>query len=151
MSDTKRTSGIDTLRAAVRLFNDTREDAIDSYTPWELLRMAEAHQRSGWDIYPDQWSKQQRDRAAAYALAPSFNDRGEPIEAKVSKAKKFLAVDCNACGAAVGAPCSVKCDCGPECIDPLCEVIREATARGEMFCGGSSRELVALQKAALAA
>lgn len=144
MSETKRTTGIEALRYCVRLFNDTREDAIDGYTPRELLRIAAAHQSSGWDIYPDQWSKQQRDRAAKYGTTPTFSDRGEPIEAEISRGKSFLAIDCDACGAKAGAVCSFACDHGPECTDPICEETSEATDRGQMFCGGGSREAYAL-------
>ncbi len=75
---TRVLSGIELLRRAVALFNDTREDAIDGYSPAELMRIAEAHAQSGWDAYPDQWSKAQRDAAAKHGTVPRFNDNGEP-------------------------------------------------------------------------
>lgn len=72
-------SGADELRQIVRAMNDTRESAMDGYSAPEIVRMFQCMQRSGWDFYPDQWTKGQRDAAALLGHVPKFDDDGRPL------------------------------------------------------------------------
>ncbi len=49
-------NGIDELRAAVRLFNNCREDFNQEWTAEGLLMLYRAYKRCGWDIAPDEWT-----------------------------------------------------------------------------------------------
>lgn len=52
-------TGIEELRKAVNVFNNTRESAIDSYTAEQLILIYRAYKRSEWDITPDAWTQEE--------------------------------------------------------------------------------------------
>lgn len=67
--------GLDELRRATRLFERTSLYVVDSCTVEELLNIARACWASDWDLFPDQWSKEQVARAALNAEPPRFEER----------------------------------------------------------------------------
>lgn len=76
-------TGIDRLRAAVKLFNQCSEDFNDCFTLEELVRLSIAHRHCGWDFYPDQWTSEQIKAVLAIGELPDWNDDLTP---KVPKA-----------------------------------------------------------------
>lgn len=74
-------TGIERLRAAVRLFGDCREDFLSRFTVQELLKIHAAWRASDWEILPDRWSATQV-RQALCGIAPDFDDNEEPIPSK---------------------------------------------------------------------
>jgi len=59
-------TGIEFLRRLAACWGWCREDALDAYTPEELIKMFRAIQASGFDIYPDQLTPEERRYAAKY-------------------------------------------------------------------------------------
>lgn len=76
----------------------------------------------------------------ARAIKPMLEDPALDEPALTDPSAAWLAVDCDICGAEFGKPCTGGCACGPDCTSPICKVTREASARGEMYCAGGSRE-----------
>lgn len=55
----ERRTGIEQLRKAVNLFNNTREGFNERFSAHELISIAQAYTRSEWDITPDQWTTEE--------------------------------------------------------------------------------------------
>jgi hypothetical protein len=63
--------GIEKLRRMVQLFDGCNEDFNYSYTVEELVRLYDAYLSSGWEIYPDEWTRAQV-HEALMGEAPKF-------------------------------------------------------------------------------
>jgi hypothetical protein len=77
-----KTTGIEVLRSAVRIFNGCEENWVENYSAAELLLIWEAVNACGWVISPDKWP----DSAIREALRPAKSyacpgDRIEKIDA----------------------------------------------------------------------
>jgi hypothetical protein len=73
-------AGVSLLRYAAQLFDQCNEGINQLFTAEELLRIASACERSGWDIYPDQWTKRQLEEAARDGTVPQWVEtRSDPI------------------------------------------------------------------------
>jgi len=59
MTTTRKLYGIDELRRAVNIFSHCNETFNQSYSAAELLCLADAQMRSGWDFCPDEWNERQ--------------------------------------------------------------------------------------------
>lgn len=59
MTQQRKLFGIDELRRAVRLFSNCNETFNQQYSAAELLLLADACVRSGWDFTPDEWDERQ--------------------------------------------------------------------------------------------
>lgn len=70
-------TSIQILRRLVQRFGCCREDFNDRFTVAELLLLDSAWSRSGWDIYPDQWTKRQVTEALR-GIAPTWDDNERP-------------------------------------------------------------------------
>lgn len=70
--------GVDELRHAVQVLNDCREDFLDRFTTDELLRIYRAWMASGWDFYPDQWTRLQV-WGALRGIVPDWRGNETPI------------------------------------------------------------------------
>ena len=78
MNNPKMT-GMEQLRAMVRLFDDCRESFNDRFTVVELAAIYRAHIASGWDIYPDEWADFQVQNAIKYGTVPQWDYNDRPI------------------------------------------------------------------------
>src|ERR1051326_226964 len=76
MSNRKQT-GAEELRHIVNNLNATQEWVWDEYTAEQILTLHRAWMASGWDIYPDAWTKKQRDQAANSGIIPQFDPTTE--------------------------------------------------------------------------
>lgn len=55
--------GIEELRLALLLFDDTSETFNQRFSAAELLLIFRAHRRGEWDYYPDQWTAEELAKA----------------------------------------------------------------------------------------
>jgi len=72
-------SGIELLRRVVKLFDYCNETFNSKYTPEELIKLAKVCWESGWDFFPDQYTKRQLYEALTYGRAPKWDDNEKPI------------------------------------------------------------------------
>jgi hypothetical protein len=72
--------GIEELRAAVLLFDNTRESFNLDFTAEELLQIARMQRASGWDFCPDQWTARQV-REALKGVPPRWDENERPVYA----------------------------------------------------------------------
>jgi hypothetical protein len=74
---TPKLHGIDELRRAVRLFDNCNETFNQQFSPADLLLLADACVRSGWDFIftPDQWDERQIAEALK-GTAPNWREGG---------------------------------------------------------------------------
>ena len=64
-------TAIENLRDMVRAFDTLNESFNDRFTLPELVRIWDAWQQCGWDIYPDGWTDKQV-REAIRGIAPDW-------------------------------------------------------------------------------
>lgn len=64
--------GIDLLRISVNIFNNCNETFNQKFTMEELCKIVKAHLNSKWDIYPDDWSKEQIKAALENGTSPDW-------------------------------------------------------------------------------
>lgn len=76
MADAPR-KGIDLLRYAAHLFDQCNETSNQRQSAEELLRIADACQRSEWDYYPDQWTLRQT-KEAIRGIVPDWKEERVP-------------------------------------------------------------------------
>jgi len=73
MEDIKKMSGVDQLRAAVRLFNNCNETFNQKFTPEELMKLWRGYKLCEWDITPDDWTHGQVRRWLMDGDLPTFH------------------------------------------------------------------------------
>lgn len=66
--------GIDRLRGAASYFNWCNESFNQRYTAEELLKIYAVGMVCGWDVYPDQWTRQQCEAAIKEGKLPKFEE-----------------------------------------------------------------------------
>jgi hypothetical protein len=71
-------SGIDQMRAAVRMLDNNTESVNQRYEAAALLKIWRAAMVCGWDFFPDQWTRQQLDEAID-GIAPDWDDNERPV------------------------------------------------------------------------
>jgi hypothetical protein len=71
---------IEYLRRMVKSFDRNNENLNMNYTLPELLNIWSAWNQCEWDMFPDQWSVKQLERAAKSATVPQFDDDERPID-----------------------------------------------------------------------
>ncbi len=69
-------SGADQLRRVVRVLDSCREDALDGFTPEELILLVRLCWRSEWDVFVDDLSADQVHAALTIGEVPDFFDTG---------------------------------------------------------------------------
>lgn len=67
-------AGVSLLRYAAQLFDQCNEGVNQLFTAEELLRIASACERTGWDMLPDQWTPRQLQEAAARGRIPEWRE-----------------------------------------------------------------------------
>ena len=82
-------TGMNKLRHLVKTLNNCTEVFLDRYNETQLLRIMDAFMRSGWDIYPHQWTPLQRIDAVRFGLAPAFTRDEEPITYECSEREQW--------------------------------------------------------------
>lgn len=73
-----KTYGIEELRGAVLLFEGNNESFNMKFTAGQLLQLYRMHQKSAWDLFPDQWHPAQV-LAALDGHPPDWDKNEEPI------------------------------------------------------------------------
>lgn len=74
-------TGIALVRYAVNLFSYCNESFNENYSAVELLKIADACQKSSWDIAPDHWDERQISECINLGAVPDWkeNDNGKLI------------------------------------------------------------------------
>jgi hypothetical protein len=66
--------GVERLRRAIGILDYCNETFNYRWTAAELLKIVDAHLRSGWDIFPDEWSEDQLRAAIDHGTPPTFKE-----------------------------------------------------------------------------
>jgi hypothetical protein len=66
VSRPEKETGSDELRRLCRAAEMTRMSALDGFTPEEIIKMIRACWASGWDIFPDDLLREDREFAAKH-------------------------------------------------------------------------------------
>ena len=108
----RRRTGIEQLRKAVGLFNNTNESFNDRFSAHELISIAQAYTRSEWDITPDQWtSKEVEDAIDGRGTGAT----GETLCVACRDARPTEGlIHCTACLAQIAADAD---ESGPHCLN----------------------------------
>lgn len=69
--------GISLLRYAAHMLDRNNEGINQRFTAEELLRIASACERSGWDFMPDEWTARQLEEAATKGTVPQWIENPE--------------------------------------------------------------------------
>ena len=80
---------IEMLRHMVDSFNACNESFMDDKTIPQLLTIYNAWMRSGWDIYPDEWTTKQVEEAME-GIAPDWDAKERPVFHKDRMDKRFV-------------------------------------------------------------
>jgi hypothetical protein len=83
--------GISLIRYAHHLFDQCNEGVNRLFTAEELLRIASACERSGWDMYPDQWTPRQLEEAATEGIIPNWEETPRGLVAVYTEAATPIA------------------------------------------------------------
>jgi hypothetical protein len=78
--NSKQLSGIEILRRTVKLFDSNAESFNLEYSAEELIQIARACWESGWDCWPDAWTKEQVEKAIK-GESPQFEERAHGLHA----------------------------------------------------------------------
>lgn len=79
--------GIELIRMAVRLFDGCNETFNERFATTELILIADAYQRCGWDVRPDVWEEQQIAQALR-GIVPQFEETESRIRAVYTNTRK---------------------------------------------------------------
>jgi hypothetical protein len=71
-------SGVEELRAAVRLLDNCLEGFNDCLSAEQALALYRAHKASGWDITPDNWTMRQVIETL-WGKAPQWSEKQAPL------------------------------------------------------------------------
>lgn len=66
--------GIELIRYATHMLSSCNETFNMRYTAEQLLRIADAVQKCGWDFYPDQWTEQQVQDCIQFGIVPDWKE-----------------------------------------------------------------------------
>jgi len=66
--------GIELIRYATHMLSSCNETFNMSFTAEQLLTIADAVQRCGWDFYPDQWTEQQVQDCIQFGIVPEWKE-----------------------------------------------------------------------------
>lgn len=70
---------IDKLRHLARISEDVRESLWDDLSRAQCLAVLDAWMASGWDFYPDQWTRAQLTDVLRYGIVPTWRNDESPV------------------------------------------------------------------------